>query len=98
MLEKSGQGISCLEWSRNGQDVFCGFNSGRLVQFNVQFSEGIMKQMPLSPEQYESSIVQLSATDSQLLVSTLNRAFILDVNTYKVDQVNIIELSNTICM
>lgn len=76
-----------MEWSQNGEDIFCGFDMGRLVQFTVKFKEGIMKHVPLHPEQYGSSVVQLSVNKNLLLVSTLDRAFILDVDTNKLDQV-----------
>ena len=76
-----------MEWNESGEDIFCGFNSGRLVQFNVRFKEGAMKHIQLNPENYGSAVVQLSASGSLLLVSTLDRAFLLDINTNKLVQV-----------
>lgn len=87
--EKSGQSVSCLEWSENGEDIFCGFDLGRLVQFSVKFNEGAMNRVPLDPENYGSSLVQLSVSENLLLVSTLDRAFLLDTNTHKLDQVRL---------
>ena len=88
MQEKNGHCVSSLEWSQNGEDIFCGFKSGRLVQFNVKFSEGIMKHVPLYPTQYDSAVVQLAASNDLLLVSTLDRAFLLDTFTHKLNQVS----------
>lgn len=53
----------------------------------MKFKDGIMKHVPLFPEQYGSSVLQLSIGKSLLLVSTLERAFILDISTNKLDQV-----------
>lgn len=87
MQEKSGQCVNCIEWSQNGEDIFCGFSLGRIVHFNVKFKSDIMNHVPLYPEQYGSSVVQLSLNQSLLLVSTLDRTFLLDVSTNKLDQV-----------
>ena len=46
-----------------------------------------MAHVPLYPEHYGSSVVQLSLHESLLLVSTLERTFCLDVSTNKLDQV-----------
>lgn len=87
MQEKSRQHVRCIEWNHNGEDIFCGFGSGRLVQFNVKYKDGLMNHVPLNPDQYGSSIVQLSASENLLLVSTLERAFIVDIVTHKFSQV-----------
>ena len=76
-----------LEWGPNGDDVFCGFSTGRLVQFSVKFSERVMIHVPLFPDQYGSDIVQLSVHKNSLLVSTLERAFVLDTETSRLSQV-----------
>ena len=87
MQEKSGQGVHCIEWSQNGEDIYCGFSLGRIVHFNVKFKSDAMNHIPLYPEQYGSSVVQLSLSENLLLVSTLERTFLLDVITNKLDQV-----------
>jgi hypothetical protein len=76
-----------VEWSQNGGDIFCGFELGRLVQFNVRFKDGVMKHVPLYPDNYDSGVVQLSSSGSMLLVSTIDRAFLLDIGTNKLVQV-----------
>ena len=57
------------------------------MQFNVRFKEGIMNHVQLYPENYGSTVVQLSISKSLLLVSTLDRAFVLDISTNKLIQV-----------
>lgn len=89
MQEKSGQQVTCIEWSQNGDNIFCGFKMGRLVQFSVKFKDGVMKHLPLYPDQYGSCVIQLSVSGNLLLVSTLDRAFILDIVTNKLDQVRL---------
>lgn len=79
--------MNCIEWSQNGEDIFCGFSSGRVVHFHVKFKSDVMKHIPLYPEQCGSEVVQLSISEGLLLVSTLDRTFLLDVNTNKLDQV-----------
>lgn len=90
MQEKSGQGVNCIEWGQNGEDIFCGFNLGRIVYFKVKFKGDTMNHIPLYPEQFGSSVVQLSYSESLLLVSTMDRTFLLDVSTNKLDQVSYI--------
>jgi len=46
-----------------------------------------MNHAPLLPEQYGSDIVQLSVHKTSLLVSTLERTFVLDTETNKLSQV-----------
>lgn len=79
--------MTSLEWSPSGDDVYCGFSSGRLVQFNVKFSERVMNHVLLYPEQYGSAVVQLSSVKNCLLVSTMDRAFVVDTDTHKLNQV-----------
>lgn len=85
--ERSGQGVSCIEWSQNGEDIFCGFSLGRLVLFNVRFQDGIMNHVQLHPENYGTAVVQLSVSENLLLVSTLDRSFLLEISTNKLVQV-----------
>ncbi len=80
--------MNCIEWSQKGEDIYCGFSSGRIVHFNVKFKNDLMTHVPLNPEQYGSSVEQLSLTGNLLLISTIDRSFILDVSTNKLDQVS----------
>lgn len=79
--------MNCIEWSQNGEDIFCAFSLGRLVQFNVKFKDGIMNHVQLYPDQYGSAVIQLSNSENLLLVSTVDRAFLLDISTNKLAQV-----------
>ena len=49
-----------------------------------------MNHVPLFPEQYGSNIVQLSVYKTSLLVSTLERTFVLDTETNKLSQVSVV--------
>ena len=85
--ERSGQSVSCIEWNQNGDDIFCGFSLGRLVQFNVKFKDGTMNHVQLHPENYGSTVVQLAVSEHLLLVCTLDRGFLLDIISNKLIQV-----------
>lgn len=89
--------MSCIEWSQNGADIFCGFDLGRLVQFNVKFKDGVMKHIQLYPDNYGSAVVQLSVSENLLLVSTLDRAFLLDISTNKLIQVSLYTIVKCVC-
>ncbi len=86
--EKNALPVVSLIWGPNGEDIFCGFTTGRLVRFSVKFSEKSMHHVPICPEQYGSDIVQLSVLKTSLLVSTLERTFALDTETNKLSQVS----------
>ena len=57
------------------------------MQFNVKFKDGIMNHVQLYPDQYGSAVIQLSSSENLLLVSTVDRAFLLDIRTNKLTQV-----------
>lgn len=59
------------------------------MQFNVKFKDDLMKHVQLYPDNYGSAIVQLSVSANSLLVSTMDRAFLLDINTNKLVQVSL---------
>lgn len=58
------------------------------MQFNVRFKDGLLKHVQLCPDNYGSAVVQLSVSEGLLLVSTLDRAFLLDISTNKLIQVH----------
>lgn len=90
--------MSCIEWSQDGADIFCGFDLGRLVQFNVRFKDGVMKHIQLYPDNYGSAVVQLSVSENLLLVSTMDRAFLLDISTNKLIQVSLYTFVQCVCV
>lgn len=84
--EKSHASVTCLEWSPSGENLYVGFATGRVIQFHLQYPDGAFSPVSL-PDNYGSQVVQLSASNQALLVSTEERALLVDVNTYKLDQV-----------
>ena len=84
--EKGHTSVSALEWGTNGDDLYCGFASGRLIQFRLRFVDGDMSHVPL-PENFGSHVIQLSSSVDTLLISTMERALVLDTKTHKLDQV-----------
>ena len=84
--EKGRTPISCLEWSPAGDNLYIGLPTGRVIQFHLQYPDGGFSPVQL-PENYGSSVIQLSASSQALLVSTEQRALLVDVKTHKLDQV-----------
>lgn len=84
--EKNNSPISALEWSPTGDNLYIGFSTGRLIHFHLQYPEGAFSPVEF-PENYGSRVVQLSASSQALLVSTEQRALLVDVQTHKLDQV-----------
>ena len=84
--EKNRTPVSCLEWSPAGDNLYIGFPTGRVIQFHLQYPEGAFSPVQL-PEHYGGSVIQLSASGQALLVSTEERALLVDVKTHKLDQV-----------
>ena len=84
--EKNHAPATSLEWSPGGDHLYIGFTTGRVIQFHLQYPDGAFSPVPL-PENYGSRIVQLSASNQALLVSTEERTLLVDIKSHKLDQV-----------
>ncbi|XP_075166840.1 WD repeat-containing protein CG11141 [Haematobia irritans] len=66
--------VSCCEWSKNGMKLYSGDRQGVVVLTELDYQSHISKSVEILSEAYE--IVQLSAHQRFLLVSTLYRSVI----------------------
>ena len=86
--EKDGTPVSSLEWSPAGDNLYVGFTNGRVIQFHLQYPDGAFTPGPDEfPQHYGSHVTQLSASAQALLVSTEERALMVDLKTHKLAQV-----------
>ena len=83
--DREGRPVSCVVWGSEGEYLYCGFISGRLLQFHFQFDQEVMKATPLLD--CGSPVVQLSVSGRNLLISTLARSLILEADTGRWTQV-----------
>ncbi|XP_017079362.1 WD repeat-containing protein CG11141 [Drosophila eugracilis] len=81
--------VSCCEWSKNGMKLYSGDRQGVVVLTELDYQAHLSKSVEILSEAYE--IVQLSVQQSHLLVATLYRCIVcqLDVHT---SQWNIIQV------
>ncbi|CAD7012197.1 unnamed protein product [Ceratitis capitata] len=70
--------ISCVEWSKNGMKLYSGDRQGIIVRTEFDFNAHLSKSTEILSETYE--IVQLSVCQSYLLVSTLYRSVVCQLN------------------
>uniref|UniRef100_A0A6P4FH71 WD repeat-containing protein CG11141 n=1 Tax=Drosophila rhopaloa TaxID=1041015 RepID=A0A6P4FH71_DRORH len=73
--------VSCCEWSKNGMKLYSGDRQGVVVLTEFDYQAHLSKSVEILSEAYE--IVQLSVQQSHLLVATLYRCIVcqLDVHT-----------------
>ncbi|XP_067626414.1 WD repeat-containing protein CG11141 [Eurosta solidaginis] len=71
--------VSCVEWSKNGMKLYSGDRQGVVVLTEFDFQAHQSKSAEILSEAYE--IVQLSVCQSYLLVSTLYRSVVCQLNT-----------------
>ncbi|KMY91978.1 WD repeat-containing protein CG11141 [Drosophila simulans] len=73
--------ISCCEWSKNGMKLYSGDRQGVVVLTELDYQAHLSKSVEILSEAYE--IVQLSVRQSHLLVATLYRCIVcqLDAQT-----------------
>lgn len=83
--DREGRPVSCVVWGSEGEYLYCGFISGRLLQFHFQFDQEVMKATPLLD--CGSPVVQLSVGGRSLLISTLARSLMLEADTGRWTQV-----------
>ncbi len=76
--------MRALEW--NGDELFCGFDLGRVIRIKINIRDGTMSSLAL-PESYGSAVTQLSCKGNTLLVSTVERTWMVNTETYKLEQV-----------
>ena len=84
MRDREGRPVSSLTWGHDGEYLYCGFVSGRLLQFHLD--QWTMEATPLLD--CGSAVVQLSVSGHNLLISTLARSLLLEVNTGRWTQVS----------
>ncbi|XP_012272328.1 WD repeat-containing protein CG11141 [Orussus abietinus] len=83
-LHKSA--VTCVEWSKNGMKLFSGDQDGLVVITEIDFYMHLSKSTELLNEKY--SVVQLSYHQGSLLVSTIFRTIVVNINQNgKVSQV-----------
>ncbi|XP_065369566.1 WD repeat-containing protein CG11141 [Calliphora vicina] len=70
--------LSCCEWSKNGMKLYSGDRNGVVVLTEFDYQAHISKSIEILSEAYE--IVQLSAHQGFLLVSTLYRSIVCQRN------------------
>ncbi|XP_055390393.1 WD repeat-containing protein CG11141 isoform X2 [Condylostylus longicornis] len=73
--------ITCLEWSKNGMKLFSADKSGIVVLTEFDYQNNAAKSTEILNERY--SVIQLSLFQSYLLVSTLQRAVVCEVDRSK---------------
>ncbi|XP_036345616.1 WD repeat-containing protein CG11141-like [Rhagoletis pomonella] len=71
--------VSCVEWSKNGMKLYSGDRQGIIVLTEFDFQAHLSKSSEILGETYE--IVQLSVCQSYLLVSTLYRSVVCQLNS-----------------
>lgn len=86
VCEQEKQPVTALTWSRDEPVLYCGYLSGKLVLFHFSFRAEVMQATRL-PD-CGSEVVQLSACEDLLLISTMARAFLLNVKTLQITQVS----------
>ena len=87
MRDREGRPVSSLSWDHDGKYLYCGFVSGRLLQFLLD--QWTMEVTPLLD--CGSAVVQLSVSGYSLLISTLARSLLLEVNTGRWTQVSAVQ-------
>lgn len=80
--------MNALVWSQDGSYLYCGYASGRILQFHFDFEEGVMEATPVL--ECGSPVVQLSASRQLLLISTLARTWLLETDSGRVTQVSLV--------
>ena len=83
--EKGKQAVRALEWK--GDHLFCGFDMGRVVQIKINIHEGTLSPLTF-PGNYGSTVTQLSCKGNTLLVSTVERTWVVNTETHKLEQVS----------
>ena len=84
LQEKVKQGVRALEW--NGDELFCGFELGRVIRMKINIYDWTMSPLTF-PDSYGSGVTQLSCKGNSLLVSTVERTWMVDTDTHKLEQV-----------
>jgi len=82
--EKSKKSVGALEW--RGDDIFCGFEHGRVIRRRLNVYDGTMASVAF-PENFGSQVIQLSSKGNSLLVGTVERTWIMNIDTHKLEQV-----------
>ncbi len=90
LQEKEKQAVRSLEW--NGDELFCGFELGRVIRLKINIRDGTLLSLAL-PESYGSAITQLSCKGDTLLVSTIERTWVVNTETLKLEQVSVAFIS-----
>ena len=93
LKEKVKQGVRALEW--NGDELFCGFELGRVIRMKINIYDGTMSTLTF-PESYGSRVTQLSCKGNSLLVSTVERTWMVDTETHKLEQVSIFYMASSV--
>jgi hypothetical protein len=83
--EKDRQTVVAMVWDYTGTRLLSAYSSGKLIKASFQFAGEVMDVHPLL--QCGSCVVQLSVCGHSLLISTLARSLLLDVESGRVIQV-----------
>ena len=78
--------MNALMWSRDGTYLYCGYASGKLLQFYFDFEDGVMEATPML--ECGSPIMQFSLNRRLLLISTLARSLLLETDSGRLTQVS----------
>ncbi|XP_016958734.1 WD repeat-containing protein CG11141 [Drosophila biarmipes] len=70
--------VSCCEWSKNGMKLYSGDRQGVVVLTEFDYQAHLSKSVEILSEAYE--IVQLSVKQSHLLVATLYRCIVCQLD------------------
>ncbi|XP_017002326.3 WD repeat-containing protein CG11141 [Drosophila takahashii] len=70
--------VSCCEWSKNGMKLYSGDRQGVVVLTEFDYQAHLSKSVEILSEAYE--IVQLSVQQSHLLVATLYRCIVCQLD------------------
>ncbi|XP_076068558.1 uncharacterized protein LOC143040983 [Oratosquilla oratoria] len=87
--EHEGQKVTCIIWSRGGDEVYIGDDTGRISVLYVPRSKAasIFQTSSVRLMTLDSSVIQMDYHNSYLLVSTLTRAYVCNTHLETFSQI-----------